>query len=132
MYHRKAVLLSRVIHPTVCLAMLFLCITVQAKWEGTLRFRSDGTFKIVQFTDLHMGEEEGKDNNTIKVCITKSQGSLTRICSTAQTVAAIKKILGALHAVSAPHIRTTSRTKPHETTPVPFCFRALYPLNHSQ
>lgn len=32
-----------------------------------LRFKPDGTFKILQFTDLHLGEDQAKDNATLQV-----------------------------------------------------------------
>lgn len=34
------------------------------KAQGDLKFRDDGTFRIVQFTDLHYGESPEKDVNT--------------------------------------------------------------------
>eukprot|EP01099_Mayorella_cantabrigiensis_P002721 TRINITY_DN2200_c0_g1_i1.p1 TRINITY_DN2200_c0_g1~~TRINITY_DN2200_c0_g1_i1.p1 ORF type:complete len:320 (-),score=88.98 TRINITY_DN2200_c0_g1_i1:315-1241(-) len=35
--------------------------------DKTLKFRPDGTFKIVQFTDLHFGEGEDLDENSMNV-----------------------------------------------------------------
>ncbi len=35
--------------------------------NAPLRFRHDGTFKIVQFTDLHFGQDEMDDNKTLQV-----------------------------------------------------------------
>lgn len=40
------------------------------KLEGALRFNADGTFKIVQFTDMHYGEDPTSDASTTQVCFT--------------------------------------------------------------
>eukprot|EP00742_Colponemidia_sp_Colp-10_P000495 GILJ01000539.1.p1 GENE.GILJ01000539.1~~GILJ01000539.1.p1 ORF type:complete len:403 (+),score=48.96 GILJ01000539.1:40-1209(+) len=48
-----------------CVLVLVLCVSVAlAQVDHTLRFREDGTFRIVQFTDLHFGEGDGKDPKT--------------------------------------------------------------------
>jgi predicted MPP superfamily phosphohydrolase len=50
---------------TTLLLLLLLNATGEAFYsKPSLRFRSDGTFKIVQFTDLHYGEAEEKDTNS--------------------------------------------------------------------
>lgn len=35
--------------------------------QASLRFKPDGTFKIVQLTDLHLGEARAKDERTLQV-----------------------------------------------------------------
>lgn len=47
------------------LLITLICVQVAISTDKVpLRFRSDGTFKIVQFTDLHYGEGVGKDINS--------------------------------------------------------------------
>lgn len=57
-------------HATVLyalVALLLSCLVCRADVDRTLRFRKDGTFKVVQFTDLHLGHDAMADMNTIKV-----------------------------------------------------------------
>jgi predicted MPP superfamily phosphohydrolase len=39
-------------------------VSVQAKWLGKLRFNFNSEFKILQFTDLHFGEDDVLDFNS--------------------------------------------------------------------
>ncbi len=45
-------------------ALLAACLASAA---SSLRFRADGTFKVVQFTDLHFGESEALDAKSQEV-----------------------------------------------------------------
>lgn len=50
-----------------------------------LTFKPNGAFKIVQFTDLHFGEDEGKDNQTLQV---HARGRCFHLCVTVAKVGA--------------------------------------------
>ena len=58
--------------PTLCISLVVLggCSTMDAAGRGAaarsaLRFREDGTFKIVQFTDIHWGNGSDKDKQSL-------------------------------------------------------------------
>lgn len=49
------------------LASLLLLACVPAAVTAELRFKADGTFKIVQLADLHFGQDEMDDMRTVQV-----------------------------------------------------------------
>ena len=53
----------------IFLVCWFLCSASQSRQtiDKDLKFKSDGTFRIVQFTDLHFGEGEDLDENSMSV-----------------------------------------------------------------
>jgi hypothetical protein len=53
-------------------ALCFLLLFLSVAWgrtskDKTLKFRGNGLFKIVQFTDLHFGHSPAQDQATQKV-----------------------------------------------------------------
>ena len=62
---------------SLVLAVLGLAIHVAHASNPSLRFKSDGTFKIALFTDLHYGESRTLDMKTDQVYY-RVQGKETR------------------------------------------------------
>jgi len=55
----------KLVHPIAVSILLVLYLSLSyTQVDKTLRFKKDGTFRIVQFTDLHFGESEEKDINS--------------------------------------------------------------------
>lgn len=47
--------------------LLFLCFLIASQAQNNLKFRADGRFKIVQFTDLHFNNPAEKGGQTLDV-----------------------------------------------------------------
>jgi predicted MPP superfamily phosphohydrolase len=59
---------------------LFLLAGCFSSVAQGLRFKADGTFKIVQLTDLHLGEVQAKDKRTLKVRTTATNCQVLHRC----------------------------------------------------
>lgn len=54
--------MQRLTNTLFCVTLALLCYGITG--DKRLRFRSDGTFRVLQFTDLHYGESDERDINS--------------------------------------------------------------------